>query len=80
MDSFNEDEQKSLEKYRSQLNKGEIKLEPYNPNKWSRYSFKDDTITINNTTVIRTTKTDKSKDPLSIRVEKNKVESIIQHN
>ena len=80
MDMFNEYERESLEKYKKNLNKGEIKLEPYNPNQWSKYSFKNDTITINNTTVITTSKTDKSKDPSNIKIEKNKVDSIIKTN
>ena len=80
MDMFNEYDRESLEKYKKNLNKGEIKLEPYNPNQWSKYSFKNDTITINNTTVITTSKTDKSKDPSNIKIEKNKVDSIIKTN
>jgi hypothetical protein len=78
MDMFNEYERESLEKYKKNLNKGKIKLEPYNPNQWSKYSFKKDTITINNTTVITTSKTDKSKDPSNIKIEKNRVDSIIK--
>ena len=78
MDMFNEYERESLEKYKKNLNKGTIKLEPYNPNQWSKYSFKKDTITINNTTVITTSKTDKSKDPSNIKIEKNRVDSIIK--
>ena len=80
MDMFNEYERESLEKYKKNLNKGAIKLEPYNPHQWSKYSFKKDTITINNTTVITTSKTDKSKDPSNIKIEKNKVDSIIKTN
>jgi hypothetical protein len=80
MDMFNEYERESLEKYKKNLNKGEIKLEPYNPNQWSKYSFKKDTITINNSTVITTSKTDKSKDPSNIKIEKNRVDSIIKTN
>ena len=78
MDMFNEYERNSLEKYKKKLNKGAIKIEPYNPNQWSKYNFKKDTITINNSTVITTSKTDNSKDPLSIKVEKNKLDAIIK--
>ena len=80
MDMFNDLERDSLDNYKKKLNKGEIKLEPYNPNQWSKYSFKKDTITINNHTVITTTKTDNSKDPLNIKVEKNKIDAIITTN
>jgi hypothetical protein len=76
-DKFNESEKTLLETYRKQLNSGAIKLEPYNPNQWSRYSFKNDTIKINDNTIVTTTKTDKSKDPQSIKTEKTKVDSII---
>lgn len=79
LDSFNENEQKKLDKLKRKLNKGKIKLEPYNPNQWSKYSFKKDTITINNNTIITTTKTDKSKDPNSIKIEKNKIDAIINY-
>jgi len=78
MDSFNESEQKNLEKYKIKLNNGEINLEPYNSSQWSKYSFKKDSININNDTIITTTKTDKSKDPQSIKIEKNKIDSIIK--
>lgn len=77
MDMFNELERETLEKYKKKLNIGEIKLEAYNPNQWSKYNYKKDSININNNTVITTTKTDKSKDPSSIKIEKNKIDAII---
>jgi hypothetical protein len=80
MDMFNELEREKLDKYKKKLNKGEIKLEPYNPNQWSKYSYKKDTITINNNTIVTTTKTETSKDPSSIKVEKNKIDTIIKTN
>ena len=78
MDMFNQLERENLDNYKKKLNKGEIKLEPYNPNQWSKYSYKKDTIILNNNTIITTTKTDTSKDPGSIRVEKNKIDAIIK--
>ena len=78
MDMFNELERETLNNYKKKLNNGEIKLEAYNPNQWSKYSYKKDSININNNTVITTSKTDKSKDPLSIKIEKNKIDAIIK--
>ena len=75
---FNQLERENLDSYKNKLNKGEIKLEPYNPNQWSKYSYKKDTITINNSTVITTTKTESSKDPSSIKIEKNKIDTIVK--
>ena len=78
MDMFNELERETLDKYKKKLNDGDIKLEAYNPNQWSKYSYKKDSININNNMVITTTKTDKSKDPSSIKIEKNKIDAIIK--
>lgn len=65
-----------LEKYREMMSAGKIKVAPFNDKVWSRYSFKDDTLTIGNKTIV-TQKKDTSKDPNSIKTEKVQVQGIV---
>jgi hypothetical protein len=65
-----------LEKYREMMSAGKIKVAPFNDKAWSRYSFKDDSLTIGNKTIV-TQKKDTSKDPNSIKTEKVQVQGIV---
>ena len=65
-----------LEKYREMMSAGKIKVAPFNDNVWSRYSFKDDRLTIGNNTIL-TQKKDTSKDPNSIKTETVQVQGIV---
>jgi hypothetical protein len=77
---FTNKELEMLERYRQQYNSGDIKLAPYNPNEWSRYSYKHDQIKLGDKNIITTVKTDKSNDPKSIKTEKVLIDNIITIN
>lgn len=58
-----------LEDYRKRLNNGGIKIAPFNDKQWSRYSYKNDVLKIDDAIVV-TGKKDSSNDPNTIKVEK----------
>ena len=69
-------DQKLLENYRKKLENGAIKIAPFNDKSWSRYSYKNDTLSINDKVVV-TSKKESSNDPQALDKNKSKLETII---
>ena len=69
-------DQKLLDNYRKKLENGAIKIAPFNDKSWSRYSYKNDTLSINDKVVV-TTKKECSNDPQALDTNKSKVQAII---
>jgi len=75
--SFAEDDIKMLEDYRKRLAVGGIKVAPFNDKAWSQWSYKNDTMKINNTMVISSEK-DSSKNPQNVKpIPKSKIEAFV---
>jgi len=69
-------DQKLLDNYRKQLQNGNIKIAPFNDKSWSRYSYKNDTLAINDKIVV-STKKECSNDPQTLDINKSKIQAII---
>lgn len=74
--SFAEDDIKMLENYRKKLVNDGIKVAPFNDKTWSRYSYKTDTMAINDKVVI-SNKKECSNDPQALDTNKSKIQAII---
>jgi hypothetical protein len=74
--TFSESDQKMLENYRKKLVNGGIKIAPFNDKAWSRYSYKNDTLAINNNLVV-SSKKECSNDPQALDTNKSKIQAII---
>lgn len=74
--TFSESDQKMLENYRKKLVNGGIKIAAFNDKAWSRYSYKTDTLAINNNLVV-SSKKECSNDPQALDTNKSKIEAII---
>ena len=74
--AFAEDDIKMLENYRKKLAVGGIKIAAFNDKAWSQWSYKNDTMKVNDTTVVSSTK-DSSKDPNSTKPKGQKIEAFI---
>jgi len=71
-----EADQKLLDNYRKQLENGNIKIAPFNNKSWSRYSYKNDTLAINDKIVV-SSKKECSNDPQALDTNKAKIQAII---
>jgi hypothetical protein len=69
-------DQKLLENYHKKLENGTIKIAPFNDKSWSRYSYKNDTLSINDKVVV-TSKKESSNDPQALDTNKSKIQTII---
>jgi hypothetical protein len=74
--SFSEGDLLMLENYRKKLANGGIKITPFNDKSWSRWSYKNDTLKINDKTVI-TNKNDSSNNPQALETNKFKILAIV---
>jgi hypothetical protein len=74
--TFSESDQKMLENYRKKLANGGIKIAAFNDKAWSRYSYKTDTLAINNNLVV-SSKKECSNDPQALDTNKSKIQAII---
>ena len=74
--AFSEGDLQLLDNYRKKLTNGGIKITPFNDKAWSRWSYKNDTLTINNKKVI-TNKTESSNNPQALETNKCKIQAII---
>jgi hypothetical protein len=74
--SFSEGDLLMLENYRKKLANGGIKITPFNNNSWSRWNYKNDTLKINDKTVI-TNKNDSSNNPQALETNKCKILAIV---
>jgi len=74
--SFSEGDLLMLENYRKKLANGGIKIAPFNNKSWNRWSYKNDTLKINDKTVI-TNKNDSSNNPCALETNKFKILAIV---
>ena len=74
--SFSEGDLLMLENYRKKLANGGIKITPFNNNTWSRWNYKNDSLKINDKTVI-TNKNDSSNNPGALETNKFKILAIV---
>ena len=74
--TFSEGDLIMLENYRKKLANGGIKITPFNNNSWSRWNYKNDTLKINDKTVI-TNKNDSSNNPCALETNKFKILAIV---
>ena len=74
--SFSEGDLLMLENYRKKLANGGIKITPFNNKAWSRWNYKNDTLKINDKTVI-TNKNDSSNNPQALETNKFKILAIV---
>jgi hypothetical protein len=74
--SMAEADLKLLENYRKKLENGNVKITPFNDKAWSRYSYKNDTLAINDKIVV-STKKECSNDPQTLDTNKSRLQAII---
>ena len=74
--SMAEGDIKLLENYRKKLENGNVKIAPFNDKAWSRFSYKNDTLAINNNIVI-SNKKECSNDPQALDTNKSRLQAII---
>jgi hypothetical protein len=74
--SFSEGDLIMLENYRKKLANGGIKITPFNNNAWSRWNYKNDTLKINDKTIV-TNKNDSSNNPQALETNKCKILAIV---